>query len=256
MKIKLIAAFAAVLALTAAPAFAQQVVAGSVRSTAPTYVNGETRPISLTTGGALRVTSADSGASSQTVQGPAADSTPVVGNPVLNGCVYVATSVIVDAGDVASCQATQRGSIKVTLYDTGAGPISLIPITGAVAAGTGNLAVSQAPSSAAGGAIAPTATSAVAASLVAKASAGNLYDWQVTSGASAGYVLLFNATSAPADGAVTPVQCVAVAANSTVGSSMHGIPERYSTGITVVFSTTGCFTKTSSATAFIRARAM
>lgn len=98
----------------------------------------------------------------------------------------------------------------------------------------------------------PSVTSAVGSSLVLKASAGNLYGWRVTTGASAGYVLVFNATSLPANGAVTPVDCVAVAANSTVGAGPFDIPERYGTGITIGFSTTGCFSLTASSTAFIR----
>lgn len=75
----------------------------------------------------------------------------------------------------------------------------------------------------------------------------------VTNGATAGYVLVFNATSAPADGAVTPVYCWAMpATNSTIGVDFT-TPARFTTGITVVYSTTGCFTKTASATAFFSA---
>ena len=112
----------------------------------------------------------------------------------------------------------------------------------------GKLLTTQTPSPAPAAGITPVVSSAVGSSLVFKASAGNLYAYQVTTGASAGYVMLFNALSAPVDGAVTPVKCVAVAANSTVGVSMNP-PEAFATGITAVFSTTGCFTKTASATA-------
>lgn len=112
------------------------------------------------------------------------------------------------------------------------------------------------PSAAASAGITPVVTSAVANNLVLKAGAGNLYGFQVTSGASAGYVMVFNATSAPADGAVTPIKCMALAANSTIGVDYRsGPPPVFSTGITVVFSTTGCFTKTASATAFISGEA-
>ena len=86
---------------------------------------------------------------------------------------------------------------------------------------------------------------------VLKASAGNLYSAYVTTGATAGYFLVFNATSAPADGAVTPIHCVQVPANTTMGISFNPGPvEVYSTGISLAFSSTGCFTKTASATAF------
>ncbi len=98
-----------------------------------------------------------------------------------------------------------------------------------------------------------TATSAVASALVAKASAGNLYGINVVSGASAGFVMVFNATAAPADGAVTPLKCMPLAANTGIDMNFRDQPSYFSTGITVVFSTTGCFTKTASATAFISA---
>ena len=104
-------------------------------------------------------------------------------------------------------------------------------------------------------AVAPSATSAVAASLVLKASAGNLYSLNLTTGATAGYVLIFNLTSNPADGAVTPVKCLPVSANSGIAWSWRDMPLAMSTGITVVFSTTGCYTKTESATAFISGEA-
>lgn len=112
----------------------------------------------------------------------------------------------------------------------------------------GKLLTTQTPSPAPAAGITPVVSAAVESNHVLKASAGNLYAYQVTTGAAAGYVMLFNALSAPVDGAVTPVKCVAVAANSTVGVSMNP-PEAFSTGITIVFSTTGCFTKTASATA-------
>lgn len=73
---------------------------------------------------------------------------------------------------------------------------------------------------------------------------------QVNSGASAGWVMIFNATAAPSDGAVVPVKWYQVAANQTLAVSWD-IPLRLTTGCTVVFSTTGPFTKTISATATI-----
>lgn len=119
-----------------------------------------------------------------------------------------------------------------------------------VPAGTGVTAVAQAPTSAAAQAIVPVVSAAVESSHVIKASAGNLFRIGVTSGASAGYLMVFNATSAPADGVVTPIFCKPVAANAGAEWSWT-IPARYSTGITAAFSTTGCFLKTASATAFI-----
>jgi hypothetical protein len=107
------------------------------------------------------------------------------------------------------------------------------------------------PSSASGIGITHIVSSAVESSHVLKSSAGNLYSVVVTTGATGGYLLIFNATSAPADGAVTPAACVPAVANfATSVSYAPGPPSVYSTGITAVFSTTGCFTKTASATAY------
>lgn len=96
-----------------------------------------------------------------------------------------------------------------------------------------------------------TVTSAVAAGQVLKAGAGNLYGLNVVSGGTAGYVLITNTTTVPADGAVTPVKCYVLAANSSLDLNFRATPTYFATGITVSFSTTGCFSKTGSATAFI-----
>lgn len=114
----------------------------------------------------------------------------------------------------------------------------------------GNNKTVQTPSDQAGAALVPSATAAVAGSLILKASAGNLYGYNVVAGASAGYVMIFNSATVPADGAVTPLRCIPLAANAGIDRSFD-IPRRFSTGITIVFSTTGPFTKTASATAFI-----
>jgi len=93
-------------------------------------------------------------------------------------------------------------------------------------------------------------TATAAGSLIAKASAGNCYGFNVVSGASAGYFMLFNSATVPADGTVTPFKVYVIAANASLGVHWD-IPRRFGTGITGVFSTTGPFTKTISATAFI-----
>jgi hypothetical protein len=112
-----------------------------------------------------------------------------------------------------------------------------------------------------GGTFSPSATAAAgttnarttvaASSLIAKASAGNLYQYNVTSGASAGYVLIYNSATVPADGTVTPVRCIPLAANTGIEVPLRG--SYHSAGIVLAFSTTGCFTQTLSATAFISA---
>lgn len=105
------------------------------------------------------------------------------------------------------------------------------------------------PSSAAAAGIAEIASTAAESNHVLKASAGNLYSVTVTIGATSGYLMVFNAMSAPADGAVTPAYCVALPATNTSLAVNWSMPANYSTGITAVFSSTGCFTKTASATA-------
>lgn len=89
-------------------------------------------------------------------------------------------------------------------------------------------------------------------SRVAKASAGNLYGFECCSGASAGYLMVFDSATVPADGTVAPKLVYAIAANTSFARQVT-YPFRCAAGITLVFSTTGPFTKTISATAFLAA---
>lgn len=109
------------------------------------------------------------------------------------------------------------------------------------------------------GPIPPVVSASAEANHVIKAScdavAGcRLIDFQVTSTVG-GYVLVFDATAAPADGAVTPVMCWQMSAGS-LGVQLAANPMKFSNGIVLSFSTTGCFTKTASATAFFSAAAL
>lgn len=117
------------------------------------------------------------------------------------------------------------------------------------------LPVANTPSSISGSALTSTTSGALAANTVVKASAGNLYSFQVsadaTLSAAAWWIMIYNAASAPADGAVTPLKCYAMAINTTVFSAAFSTPIAFSTGITIGVSTTGCFTKTESTHAFI-----
>lgn len=108
----------------------------------------------------------------------------------------------------------------------------------------------QEPVTASAAAVLSAQTPTAAGSLVVKASAGNLYGFEVCTGGSAGYLMVFDATAVPADGTVTPKLVYAVAANTSFARQVT-YPFRCSTGITLVFSTTGPFTKTISATAFL-----
>lgn len=109
------------------------------------------------------------------------------------------------------------------------------------------------PSAQATSAIPSAAQTPVAAgSLIAKASAGNLYGYEVVAGASAGYLMVFDSATVPADGTVAPRRVHAIAANASLSRSFNP-PIRCANGITLVFSTTGPFTKTISPTAFLAA---
>lgn len=110
------------------------------------------------------------------------------------------------------------------------------------------------PSSSAAQGIAPVVTATAASSKILKASAGNLYGYSGTSGASAGYFLVYDLAAAPSNGTVTPADCVSVPATTTIGVS-YNPPLVMATGAVVAFSTTGCFTQTLSATAFISGEA-
>jgi hypothetical protein len=98
--------------------------------------------------------------------------------------------------------------------------------------------------------VAPAATSALASSLVLKASAGNLLSLVCETGGVSGYLMLFDATSAPVDGAVSPKWVSPVYANAG-GSWAWPAPLAFSNGVVAVFSSTGPFIKTASATAFM-----
>lgn len=100
------------------------------------------------------------------------------------------------------------------------------------------------------------AAPALASNLILKASAGRLFAFNVsadsTLSGAAWWVMLFDATSAPGDGAVTPAKCYAVPSGTTfisAGWPAGGV--NFLTGITVVVSTNGCFTKAGSVHAFI-----
>ncbi len=96
-------------------------------------------------------------------------------------------------------------------------------------------------------------TAALAGSLVLKAGPGSLYACYVTTGATAGWLMLFDATSIPANGAVTPKDCIYCPASATTEIELPFLTaEPFATGIAAAFSSTGPFTLTASSTAFIK----
>lgn len=106
---------------------------------------------------------------------------------------------------------------------------------------------------AATGGVAPYISAAIESCHVMKASQATVISYGVTTGATAGFLMVFNFTTAPADGAVTPAAlAIQVPANATV-TRTYSPPStlQLSTGFTVCFSSTGPFTKTASATAML-----
>jgi hypothetical protein len=222
--------------------------------------------------------SSGSGVTAGQIQGNAASGASDTGtNPVKTGCVFNTSLPTVTTGQRVDNQCTSKGegitslSIGGIAASAGVDNSDAQSVTGTstiyrtvsrnyVFNGTSwdrsrgdttGQYVVEVPSAAAAAGVAVNATSVAAGSLILKASAGNLYGYNVTSGASAGYVMIFNSATVPADGAVTPARCIPLAANTGMEVDLRGQPTFFTTGIVIVFSTTGCFSKTISATAFI-----
>lgn len=94
-------------------------------------------------------------------------------------------------------------------------------------------------------------TSAAAGSLIAKASAGTFYSVLLSSSVG-GYAMIFDSATVPADGAVTPRWVWPILANTPYTFTSSPNPSLpFASGITIVISTTGPYTKTISATGAI-----
>lgn len=217
----------AVTASTPLPAGAM----GAYNATRPTLGNGQRTDVQLDTRGNLGTAIYDANGN----QGAAVDPAPANGSGMAGA---LRTSAVLRL-------------FNGSTYDVWTAGNAL----GAGGGSQGVAAVLAAPTSSQGQGIAPVSSTAAEASHVIKGAAGNLYRIAVTTGGSAGYLLVFDAVSAPADGAVAPKVCRAIAANTSVDIA-YDYPERYATGITAVFSSTGCFSKTASATAHIEALAL
>jgi hypothetical protein len=113
-------------------------------------------------------------------------------------------------------------------------------------------------SSSSGGGSTHAQSSALAANLVVKATAGTLYSFEVnadsTLSGAAWWVMIYDATSAPGDGAVTPAKCYGIPSGTTqMGATFASSGVNFTSGMVIGVSTTGCFTKTASTHAFIGA---
>lgn len=122
--------------------------------------------------------------------------------------------------------------------------------------GSALLYLSRAPAHAQSNIVGPiqvVGSPAAEGSRVLKATPGYLVNLTVSIAAVNGWIMLFDATAVPADGAVVPRWCQAVVGNATLGGFNIPFPTplRFpSSGIVVVFSSTGCFSKTASNAAF------
>jgi hypothetical protein len=98
-------------------------------------------------------------------------------------------------------------------------------------------------------------TATLASNLVVKGSSGYLYSFEVAADstllAADWWLMIFDATTLPADGAVTPAKCYHMVSGTPGFSWGLSSPQVFLTGIVIGVSTTGCFTKTASAHAFI-----
>ncbi len=103
--------------------------------------------------------------------------------------------------------------------------------------------------------VTPVRSSSLESSHLFKSGAGSLVDASCFATAD-GFYMLFDATSAPADGAVAPLTTpIPVQAGQSVSYVFPAsFPLSFATGLTGVFSTTGPFTKTAAASAFLAAR--
>jgi hypothetical protein len=161
--------------------------------------------------------------------------------------------VIIYCDNAATVACGTATNPVVTTGSGGAGTPSNVNIVQTTPGSTNGVNVN--PSNAAGVAITSIVSSAAESNHVFCSAACNLWGMYITTGATAGFVLTFDATTAPIDGAVTPKHCVQVPANASVSLDYGSGPaSRYSTGLTAVYSTTGCFNKTASATAYFHGR--
>lgn len=276
----------AALGLPASPVFAQATSKVVSACGAQAFTAGTPQyPTMDTTGNACATAAGGSGTAANQVQGNIASGASDAGtNPVKVGAVFNTSPPSVTTGQRVDLQANANGFLRIQLGGIGGGgdgrspsaafasdsatpngnnyPVATLnylyngttvdrayTIQGVTGTGLGVTAVAIAPTAAASGAIAPTTNTAVGSNQVLKASAGNAYRYAITTGASAGFLMIFDATTAPADGAVTPKICRAVAANTSLELNHAEMPDKFTAGIVEVFSTTGCFTKTASATA-------
>jgi hypothetical protein len=92
-------------------------------------------------------------------------------------------------------------------------------------------------------AVAPVWTPAAAASLIAKVAAGIAQSYAAVNGGTAGWLMAFDSATLPTNGAVgaSLIGCWPIAANGLISRDQ---PLPFANGLTLVLSSTGCFTLT------------
>jgi len=250
------------------PASVQHVIVDS--SALPTDASTS----ALQTAGNASLTSIDSKLTSPlAVTGPLTDTqlratpVPISGTVTTSGTATVTGTVTANAGtnlntsalNLESTQAAMSAKLPATLGQKAsaasmavvlASDQSSIPVAATLSAettkviGTVNISANQSVNtveqyqSGSTGALSSAATTALAASLVIKASAGRLYQLTgINSAASSQYIQLFNSTTLPADGA-TPLVVLLVPANANFSFDLLSIGKYFSTGIVVSNSST------------------
>lgn len=245
---------------TFTPSGTQNVNLTQILSAAPSLTNplwvfpatGATFPVSLAS---TTITG------NTVVIGPTADGSPATTAPVLIGGTVdgsatgnVGVAKVDAAGLSYHANVNWGGGALGAMANYGTSPGAVL-VPGVNAFITNTVAVTSAPSSASSSGLTPVTSTALAANTVIKASAGNLYSFEVsadsTLSAAAWWIMIYNATSAPVDGAVTPLKCYAMPSGTTAFSAAFPTPIALSTGGVIGVSTTGCFTKTASTHAFI-----
>jgi len=163
-------------------------------------------------------------------------------------------SALLASASILALLAHQAGASEADVYglNTGITPQSFQPVT--ITNGALNVNTSGGVSN-----ITPGVAGSASSSVVLKASSGNLYGAYVTTGATQGWLMVFNSTTAPSNESTTAgtasgnlQECVYAPANSTTGLTYaSGPPEAFSAGITLMFSSTGCASLTASATGYL-----
>lgn len=143
------------------------------------------------------------------------------------------------------------GTPADTAWSSGAG--SLVSLTKALVAAQQATTAAVTSSSLMPPSPAFVQTTSLASNLVLKAASGSLYACYVTTGSTAGWLMLFDAVAVANNGTVSPKHSIYCPANATTELELPFLTaEPFASGITAAFSSTGPFTFTASTSAFIK----